>query len=456
MFFADDWHYTDGATSPDNAMIVSNRPGGKRRRGEDVSEDFWGNPTGSFLKITLKSGTPVKSKGWPWVQAALRGVLGKEKVEKANFLRDGTLLIKTKNQAQTEKLLEVHSLLREECRVERDTKLNVSKGTILAHDLQELSDEEITQWLSEYGVTGAKRFVKKEGDKLVPTPTVLLTFDMPTCPQRITLDYVTYHVRRHIPNPLQCFKCGKFGHHQDRCTNEKKCLTCGKSVHEGQCQPKCVNCGQTGHMCRFRDCPVWVKEKEICSLKVENEISYAEARERYDSMQKPPTLHSYADVVRTPSEKEKQVDCDMKEKVEKLEKKIDHLSAILVQLTKKLGLAEEGQEFQHDQTRQEQRVEDEEGPKERGSGGGTGLSPRTGTPAVVTAKEAKQPKPKPSKGPYKQKEKVGKEKGKDIDIEMESMNDDNPSQVLARRSVSKERHKPAPTTKKSWREDTES
>ena len=104
----------------------------------------------------------------------------------------------------------------------------------------------------------------------------------------------------------------------------------------------------------------------------------------------------------------------------------------------------------------EESVEDVEGAKERGKGGGVGPSPRTGTPAVVTTKEAKQPKSKPSRGPYKQKEKVGREKGKNTDVDMEPMNEDTTSQVIARRSVSKERHKPAQPTKQSWRDDSES
>ena len=146
---------------PNGAMVVHSRPSGKWLRKEEIFEDFWGDPTGSYLKITLKNGSPVQAKGWPWVQAALRGLLGKEKVEKANFLQDGSLLIKTKSQTQTEKLLQATSLLKEECQVVRDAKLNVSKGTIFASDLQELNEEENVQWLDEFGVVGAKKKIKK-------------------------------------------------------------------------------------------------------------------------------------------------------------------------------------------------------------------------------------------------------------------------------------------------------
>ena len=187
----------------------------KRRRGEDVTEQFFGDPPflsdGSYLKISLKSDKPVKSKGWPWIQSAVRGVIGRDKVEKASFLRDGSLLVKTKNDTQTKKLLQANALLGEACEVTRDPKLNTSKGTIQAYDLLDLTEDEVTEWLSEFGVVGAKRFTRRSAGKVEPTPTLLLTFDMPTCPQKIELDYVTYHIKKYIPNPLMCFNCGEFG-----------------------------------------------------------------------------------------------------------------------------------------------------------------------------------------------------------------------------------------------------
>ena len=140
-----------------------------------------GGPYRVLLENHTKNGSLVKAKGWPWVQAALRGLLGKEKVEKANFLQDGSLLIKTKSQTQTEKLLQATSLLKEECQVVRDAKLNVSKGTIFASDLQELSEEEVVQWLDEFGVVGAKKFTRK--GKVVQTPNIqCVQLPLSTCP----------------------------------------------------------------------------------------------------------------------------------------------------------------------------------------------------------------------------------------------------------------------------------
>lgn len=322
-------------------MVVQSRPW-KRLRSDEVEQFFDGplNETGSYLKVYLRSGKSIRSKGWPWIQAGLRKVLGQDRVEKAKILRDGSLLLKTKNQTQTDKLLKTTALMGEECDIKRDVKLNVSRGTIHAYDLIDLTEDEVVHWLAEFDVTAAKRFTKRVGDQVENTPTILLTFDKPTCPSKLVLDYVTYHVKKHVPNPLICFRCGNFGHPEARCMNERKCLDCGNPIHDGTCERKCLNCGQVGHSCRSRECPTWIKEKDICALKVEYEIPYGEARRRYEESHQPPALQAYADVVRTPSAS-RQGDCDLKEKVEKLEKKIDDMTKMLFQVTEQLKAGRE-------------------------------------------------------------------------------------------------------------------
>ena len=319
-------------------MAGRHRPG-KRLRGEDITDEVFGNNsgTGSYLRLVLKSEKSLKSRGWPWVQTCLRGILGKEKLDKANFLRDGSLMVKTKNPSQTEKLMGLKQMMGEACEVFRDQKLNTSRGTIRAYDLEDLSDDEIVQWLGEFGVVQAKRFTRRVAGNTVPTPTVLLTFDMPTCPEKIQLDYITYHVKKHIPSPLMCFKCGQYGHPEKRCNNERRCLKCGELEHAGMCEVKCMSCGDTGHTCRSHECKTWKKENEICKLKVELEVSYAEARKHYENTYKPPQLQSYSEMVRMPSDHRAGED-GLKKKVEQLEKKIDEMSVLLTRMAEGLTL----------------------------------------------------------------------------------------------------------------------
>ena len=314
------------------------RRGSKRVRSDDLffKEQVQGNG-GVYLKIRLSSGKSLKSKGWPWVQLGVRGVLGgSEKVEKASFLSDGSLLVKTKNNNQTEKFLSMHSFANEECVVVRDERLNMSKGTIHAYDLIDLSEDEVVGWLREFGVVGAKRFTRKNNGNVENTPTLLLTFDAPSCPNKLQLDYVTYHVSRYIPNPLMCYRCGRFGHPEVRCRNDQLCLQCGKGKHEGQCTTWCVNCKKAGHSCLSRECEVWIKEKDICRIKVEQEMSYVQARKQYEGTHAPPppVLKAYAAVARTPSAASKQDD-EMKDKVGRLEKQMGEMIQLLQKLLTK-------------------------------------------------------------------------------------------------------------------------
>ena len=236
------------------------------------------------------------------VEQCVRGIIGDQKVQKASLQSDGSLLIRTNNDKQTDKLLKATFFGAKECEISRHSRLNTSRGAIHAFDLIELTEDEVVGWLQEFGVIAAKRFTRRVDGRVENTPTILLTFNKPTCPIKIELDYVTYHVRRHIPNPLICHKCGKFGHAELRCNAEAVCLNCGERRREGSCQAKCVNCGKSWHSCKSRDCSLWKKEREICELKVDRDISYAHTRRIYDQALQTPMIRPYASVVRSQSD----------------------------------------------------------------------------------------------------------------------------------------------------------
>ena len=306
----------------------------KRTRADERVENFWDmnqSDTGTYLTVKLRNGKPLKGRGWPYIQQCVRGILGDQKLQKASFQGDGSLLVKTDSDKQTEKLLKATVFGAEACDIQRDDRLNKSRGTIHAFDLIELTEDEVVGWLKDFGVVAAKRFTRRVDGLTENTPTLLLTFNKPTCPNKLELDYVTYHVRRHIPNPLICHKCGHFGHAEARCSAEAVCLNCSGERHEGQCQPKCVNCGQEGHSCRSRECSMWKQEREICELKVDRDVSYAHARRLYAETHQAPTIRPYASVVRGQGDAPGP-DAGLRGRVEKIEQKLDKLISLLDKL----------------------------------------------------------------------------------------------------------------------------
>ena len=91
-------------------------------------------------------------------------------------------------------------------------------------------------------------------------------------------------VEVYIPNPLRCFNCQRFGHHENGCPElpGSVCEKCGMGDfdhHTNACktEAKCVNCHKN-HQSKSNQCEIWKKEKEIMKIKVTQKITYLEAK----------------------------------------------------------------------------------------------------------------------------------------------------------------------------------
>ena len=88
-------------------------------------------------------------------------------------------------------------------------------------------------------------------------------------------------VEQYISNPLRCYKCQKYGHHEDDCRGREVCGKCGQQNpdhHINDCQfpYKCANFGG-GHQVYAKSCKNWRQEKEVLTIKHQNNIPYNEA-----------------------------------------------------------------------------------------------------------------------------------------------------------------------------------
>ena len=183
--------------------------------------------------------------------------------------------------------------------------LNSSKGVIRCPDLSGLSDEEILTELEPQEVSGVRMISFPKGDKRIPTNTLVITFSTPHLPKTIKVGYLIVKVQVYIPNPLRCFGCQRFGHHETKCRSDiHRCKKCGEDEHfhnESNCPnpPKCVNCNGP-HEVTSKECPVWLKEKEILKVKYTQNLSFPEARKIVnEKFSKSSENQSYVSITKT-------------------------------------------------------------------------------------------------------------------------------------------------------------
>jgi hypothetical protein len=154
-----------------------------------------------------------------------------------------------------------------------------------------MNPDELTAELSDQGVVAVHN-IKQRRDGIeritpviiltfrTPTPVIILTFRTPTPPKEIFAEYLAVKVDVYVPNPLRCFKCQQFGHHQSACKRSVVCPKCSMAAHgEEPCTNpvKCVNCSGD-HPTYATTCPRWVQEKEVCRIKVTSNVSFPDAR----------------------------------------------------------------------------------------------------------------------------------------------------------------------------------
>ena len=203
-------------------------------------------------------------------------------------LKNQTLLVETSRKTQTENLLKMKTFFNLPVSVSEHHTLNSSKGIIRDRALKGETEENIKEYLKDQGVIAVKRFTIKKGNNTIETNTLLLTFNRITVPKSLRIFYRFIPVDIYIPNPLRCFNCQKFNHHENNCPEDlgSVCENCGTGNYDhltSKCknQTKCVNCG-LNHPSRSNECEVWKKEKEIMKIKVTQNITFIEARNLFE------------------------------------------------------------------------------------------------------------------------------------------------------------------------------
>ena len=135
-----------------------------------------------------------------------------------------------------------------------------------------MTSDDIKEGMVEQRVTDVRRItVRRDGDTKLMNTYVLITFNSPTLPTVVKIGFMQVKVDVYIPNPLRCYSCQVFGHHENKCGRHPVCCNCGEPEHygpSGVCDKpaKCVNCSGD-HPANSKQCPQWEKGKKILKIK---------------------------------------------------------------------------------------------------------------------------------------------------------------------------------------------
>ena len=208
--------------------------------------------------------------------------IGREAI--VSFQADGTLVIEAISPEESEKIKNLNKIQGYKVDCKCHQSMNSCHGVIFSKKLIKYSEEKLLQEFKDQHVTDVKRIKKKVDDELLPTPLLILTFDLHQLPPTISAAWMRIHIRPYIPSS-RCFHCQKFGHFTTSCRNKLKgepeiCVNCGMHRH-GECEtePCCANCGEN-HLSSSRNCTHYAREKEILTLKITDRISFREAKNK--------------------------------------------------------------------------------------------------------------------------------------------------------------------------------
>ena len=252
-------------------------------------------PLPSYLYIKASTDQSLTKISPFKIKKIIESVAGAPKSVKIQ--KNGNIIIQVIKQSHAKNLLSMNNFDHIPVTVEPHKSLNSTKGIIRCRELRECSEQEIVEELQPQKVVAAKKIEIKRNNEKILTNTIQLTFSTSELPKAISVGYLMVEVSPFIPNPLRCFRCQAFGHTKFTCKRTPMCAICGEAEHtqEGErctATPKCINCHEQ-HPSFSPKCTIWQNEKEICTIKIQRNVTFPEARKIFNQQRPNPTV-SYA------------------------------------------------------------------------------------------------------------------------------------------------------------------
>jgi len=219
------------------------------------------------------------------VGSSLDDICGK--VAAVEHKKSGSILVTTKTRDQVMVLLKTKtfstSLIPINVKVAWGP--HISQGKIYAPEFIDMPLEEILTYLKPEGIVGIRKLLNDPAKQHIPL--YVLSFLGKECPPKIRTMYSYYKVDPFYPNPIRCSKCFKLGHTSKNCHGKVVCDRCGTGGHQiEQCVTNTLSCRNCkgAHHSSSKQCPIFIEEKSICRIKVDNGLTFKEARIQFSQV----------------------------------------------------------------------------------------------------------------------------------------------------------------------------
>lgn len=128
------------------------------------------------------------------------------------------------------------------------------------------------------------RLKRKTDEGWVDSACIKITFNCKVLPEAISIFHSFYKLRPYVAEPLQCYKCQRYGHTSTSCKAMERCLLCSGNHSKSNCPNsrlpnnfRCANC-KGAHKANSISCELFSKAKEIENVRAKSNKTYVEAR----------------------------------------------------------------------------------------------------------------------------------------------------------------------------------